>query len=394
MYSKELTEKKNDLITRAEGIVGKAKTEKRELTEDELKEIAKIRDDVRRIKETLGIVDDMDREQAKQEKPEPPAQSEGKEPSSKTDEEAEKEEEQQQVRAFENYLRNREVHERAGELTVTDNGAVIPKTIANKIIKTVYDISPILRGSTKYNVKGKITIPVYTEGITVAYQDEFSPLTSSNGSFTNIDLDGFLAGALSKISNSLINNSQFNIVDFVVSQMGEAIARFIEKELLIGTPGKVTGMSNLGTLKAAQILTAASATAITADEIIAVQENIKDFYQTKAMWIMSPKTRTAIRTLKDGNGRYLLNDDITAPFGKTLLGKPVYTSDNMPNIETDKTVIYYGDPSCLATKFSENINIQILREKYADEHATGVIGWFEFDSKVENAQGLAALKMN
>ena len=41
----------------------------------------------------------------------------------------------------------------------------------------------------------------------------------------------------------------------------------------------------------------------------------------------------------------------------------------------------------------ENINIQVLRERYADEHADGIIGWFEFDSKVEDAQKLAALKM-
>jgi HK97 family phage major capsid protein len=57
------------------------------------------------------------------------------------------------------------------------------------------------------------------------------------------------------------------------------------------------------------------------------------------------------------------------------------------------SVIYYGDFSGLATKFSENINIQVLREKYADEHVDGVIGWFEFDSKVADAQKMAKLVM-
>ena len=59
----------------------------------------------------------------------------------------------------------------------------------------------------------------------------------------------------------------------------------------------------------------------------------------------------------------------------------------------EKTVIYYGDMTGLATKFSENITTQVLREKYADEHATGVISWFEFDSKVQDAQKLAKLVM-
>ena len=106
---------------------------------------------------------------------------------------------------------------------------------------------------------------------------------------------------------------------------------------------------------------------------------------------MSPATRTALRLLKDGNGRYLLNDDISTPFGTSILGKPVYVSENMPDIAAGKAVIYYGDMKGLSTKFNEEINIQVLRERYADEHAVGVIGWFEFDSKVEDAQKIAKL---
>ena len=52
-------EKKNDLITRAESIVNTAKTEKRELTPDEMQELAEIRDDVKKIKEALGLDDDF-----------------------------------------------------------------------------------------------------------------------------------------------------------------------------------------------------------------------------------------------------------------------------------------------------------------------------------------------
>ena len=45
----------------------------------------------------------------------------------------------------------------------------------------------------------------------------------------------------------------------------------------------------------------------------------------------------------------------------------------------------------LATKFSEEINIEVLRERYADEHAIGVIGWLEFDAKVIDEQQIAKL---
>lgn len=378
---KNLVELKNDKINQAEKILADAEVNKRELTEDEAAELAEIRDDVKRIKEALKIGDELDDSKDKQPKQEPtPAGGEQK-PT----------QEQQDTRAFENYIRGRIVHERAGELAKTDNGAVIPTTIAQQIIKKVYDVSPILEKSQKYNVKGKLQIPYYDTadgGITVAYAEEFTPLTSSNGKFKNIQLDGFLAGALSKISNSLINNSQFDIVSFVVNQMGEDIARFIEHELLIGTSNKVEGLSKL-----ANSVTAAAQAAITADEVVKLKDSVKDVYQNNAIWVMSPATRTALRLLKGSDGHYLLQDDITAEFGSTLLGKPVYVSDNMPNIAKGATAIYYGDMTGLATKFSENITTQVLREKYADEHATGVVAWFEFDSKVQDAQKLAKLVM-
>ena len=62
-------------------------------------------------------------------------------------------------------------------------------------------------------------------------------------------------------------------------------------------------------------------------------------------------------------------------------------------IASEKTAIYYGDMSGLAVKTSEDVSIQILNEKYATQHAVGVIAWVEIDAKVENAQKIAALKM-
>ena len=84
-------------------------------------------------------------------------------------------------------------------------------------------------------------------------------------------------------------------------------------------------------------------------------------------------------------------DNLTNDFGYTLLGKPVYESDNMDNIGSGKTAIYYGDMSGLATKFVEELEIEVLREKYADQHAVGVVAWMEFDAKVEDAQKISKL---
>lgn len=390
--SKELIEKQNDMITRAESVLNVAKEEKRELTDAEAQELAEIRDEIKRIKATLELNDDFRALAEMEKKKDETPTEEGKEMNNEQraiDEQKQKEELERN--AFENYVRGYAVHERSGEMTKGDNGAVIPTTIANTIIKKVYDICPVLERSQQYNVKGTLTLPYYpadANNITAAYQTEFVAMSSSSGKFGSINLTGFLAGALTKISRSLVNNAQVNIVDFVVNEMAYAIKRFIEHELLIGTEDKVDGLSTL-----TNGITAASASAITADELIQTQDLVKDEYQDNAIWIMSPATRTALRLLKDNENRYLLQDDISQPFGKALLGKPVFVSDNMPDIEDGGDVIYYGDMRGLATKFNEEINIQVLREKYADEHAYGVIGWFEFDAKVIDEQKLAKLTM-
>ena len=376
MNEKEMLERKNSLLTRAEDVLNKAKAESRELTDAEMAELAEIRDNVRKIVKAMGLQSDIEE-----------LANGSRQPVQENDAEAERALNDEQI--FNDFLRG--YNERTGEMTKAANGAIIPTTIANRIIKKVYDISPILRRSTRYNVKGNLDLPYYdttSTTITVGYKAEFSPLTSSSGTFASITLTGFLAGALTKISRSLINNAQFDVVGFVVDEMAYQIARFIEGELLHGTTDYVTGLSTL-----TNTLTAASANAITADEVVQLKDKIKDVYQNNAVWIMSPATRTALRLLKDDMGRYLLQDDISSPFGNTLLGKPVYVSDNMPEIATKNTVIYYGDMRGLATKFSEDINVEVLREKYADEHAVGVISWFEFDAKVEDAQKIAKLVM-
>ena len=205
--------------------------------------------------------------------------------------------------------------------------------------------------------------------------------------FASIELTGYLAGALAKISKSLINNSDFNLLNEVINIMSESIALFVEGELINGTTDKVSGLQ--GGVKFT--VTTESSVAITTDEVIKTKRSVKQRFQKNAIWVMSPETLTAIALLKDDNGRYLLQDDLTHDFGYTLLGKPVYESDNMSDIGAGNTVIYYGDMSGLATKFAEELEIEVLREKYADQHAVGVVAWMEFDAKVEDAQKISKL---
>lgn len=396
--TKYLEEKRNDLIKRAEEILDLAKEEQRELSEEEAKELTEIRDEAGRIAQTIEL-DENIRDMKGMEKKEDDEPKEEKVVETRAikvgnDTLNVREDE---YKAFEHYIRGIVERDDPVNMTKGANGAIVPQTIVNWVIRKVYDISPILERSQKYNVKGTVQIPYYpadANNINVAYGEDFTALTSTAGSFGSVTLTGFLAGALTKIGRTLINNAQFDVVGFIVDEMSRAMKRFIERELLIGSPAhdevpaKVLGLSTL-----TNGIVAESASAITADEVIKLHDKIKDEFQTNAIWIMSPATRTALRLLKSNTGYYLLNDDISTPFGVSLLGKPVYVSDNMPDIEDGGAVIYYGDMKGLATKFSENIDIQILREKFADEHVDGVIGWFEFDGKVVDEQQIAKLSM-
>lgn len=298
---------------------------------------------------------------------------------------------QAEERAFDAYLRA-EGTRTDTNMTAGANGAVIPSTIINKIIDKVKDISPVFSMATRYNIGGNISIPYVDASastITVAYSDDFTELTGTAENLKAINLSGYLAGALTKVGKKLLTNSQFDLTGFIVGKMAEAIAAWIDNELLNGTSGKIAGLSGV-----TQTVTAKSATAITADELIDTQEAIPDAYQGNACWVMNRTTRAAIRKLKDADGNYLLNRDLSTKWGYTLLGKPVYCSDAMTaTLSTGKTALYYGDFSGLAVKVSEGAEVQILREKYATQHAIGVVAWLEIDAKVENAQKIARLKM-
>ncbi len=378
---KEQIEKKNDLITRAEEIVNGAEAEQRELTEDEAKELAEIRDDVKAIKAKLEIVDEL--------KDETEIKEEGD-----TEMSTERNIEEAEVRAFDAFIRGTVVNERADyDMVKGNNGAIIPASIANKIIKKVYDISPIVSRADRYNLKGKLTIPYYDESsqaITVAFQTEGTAPFANSGDFTSVTLNGYLAGALAKVGKDLIANSQFDVVSFVVNEMAEAIARFMEKEIIApsDSTNKVKGLSNLNNK-----VTAASTSVITTDELVKVKDKVKDVYQQNAIWVMSPATRTALRLLKDNQGHYLLNDDISSPFGTTLMGKPVYVSDNVADIGASANVVFYGDFKGLAVKFSQDIDVQVLRERFADQFCVGIVGTIDFDAIVEDQQKLAKLVM-
>lgn len=380
----KLEEKRNALYTEAEKIVKAAQKEERAFTDEEktdyqskvaeirtLDEQIKAEQEFRKLAIAKGTQDETDGD----------------------------DKEKAELRAFEAFITGNKEIRNDVNMTYGSNGAVVPQTIVNKIIDRVVDISPIFASATKYQIKGTITIPKIdrTGGdITVAFTPEFSTLTANSFAFSSISLGGHTAAALVKISKQLIGNSQFDVVGVVINKMAEALAVFIENFLINGD-SNIQGSGMAGSMDSDNILSVASVAAITGDNLIDVQDMLPKAYQRDAYWIMNKTMRNKIRKLKDGQGNYLLVPDYARGSGELLLGKPVEITDNMPTATaatSGSTVLYYGDYSGLAVKTGDTTEMEVLREKYAEQHAIGINLWIELDAKIENTQKIAALALS
>jgi HK97 family phage major capsid protein len=374
MNIKGLEEKRNDLKSQMMSLLDTAKAEKRAMAENEVSEFDELEKEIKNIDATIEREEKVNKMENKVEKKELTI-------------------EERESKMFVDHIRNIIENRADANLTASTNGVIVPTTIAQKVIARAYDISSILKDATKYNTKGNLRIPVYgadgDNDIAMAYANEFEELTSKVGKFTSIDLSNYLAGALVKISKSLVSNTDIDLENKVIELMAEAIARFQERECLYGTDAKVLGLRGV-TLQH----TTTSATALTADDLIRVKNKVKKTFRKNAKWIMSNDTLTAIELLKDKNDRFIFREDVNGEFDGYILGYPVEVSDNMKEIATGNDVAFFGDFSGLALKQrADALEMDVLREKFATQHAIGINAWLEFDAQVENAQKIAKLTM-
>lgn len=373
MNEKEMYENRNVKITEMENIVNIAKTEKRVINEEEKEKFEALEKEVNEIDDTISMNEKVNKMGVKK----------------VVEEVKELSVEDKERKQFENIIRG--IRNTDEPTTVADGQVMIPRTVWDRIIDQVIEICPIYASADRYNIKGTLVLPKYDKehsSIVMEYADEGTTAESGKVKISQITLNGFLSRCLAKISKSLINNTNFDIVGFVEAKMAQAIALFIEGELLHGTEEKVEGLSGI---TEDMTITTESANAVTVDEFMDTQDAVIDKYQANAYWIMNRETRNAIRKLKDKEGQYLLNKDLTAKWGYTLLGKDVYCSDAMDKIGAGKKIAFYGDYSGLAVKVSEEANMQVLNERYAEEHMLGILAFLEMDSKVADTQKISQL---
>lgn len=372
---KKLMERRAELKKQLDDLVAKADAEERAMSEDETKDFDAAEKEIKEIDATL------DREERARGITEVQQPNENHE---MTQEERAAADE----KAFADFIMNRVTENRAGEIQLTqgNNGAIVPTTIANRIIKSVRDMVPFLQLSDVVYTNGKLSVPVYGEDSTnyikADYVDEGTELTDNIGKFTTIDLIGYVVGALALVSNKLKDNTDINVVDFVVNQVAESIAEKLEKEFVTGST-KIIGI-----ISATKGITAASATAVTYDELVSLKHSLKQRFRANARWIMNPATYTALCKLKDGNGQPYFKED-----EYKILGLPVIESDSMPTIAASAKAIVCADLSGYTIKATKSVEIQVLREKFSTKNMLGVLAFGEYDAKITDSKKIAVLTM-
>jgi HK97 family phage major capsid protein len=254
-------------------------------------------------------------------------------------------------------------------------------------------MSPILSKATIWDVSGDLIVPSYdyTQHLPAAYYTEMATLAGQAANFGSIKLGNTIVASLALISKSLINRTDVDIVPFIVNEVAKAIALFLEKELLNNANGSVgNGATKLGGLaNATQSLTGATTQVIDSAELVSLQLKVPQVYQADAAWIMHPNTLGYIQSLKSTTGKFLMGNTLSEGGLFTLLGKPVYVSDQMPQMGVSANEIFYGDFSGLHVKLTQGVQMQVLNERFADQYAVGVVAVVECDSAIVEPQKIA-----
>ena len=184
------------------------------------------------------------------------------------------------------------------------------------------------------------------------------------------------------VSEELLNDSVFDLESYIAREFARRIGTKEEEAFFTGDgTGKPLGI--LAASGGAETgVTAASATAVTADELMDLFYSLKSPYRKNAVWILNDSTIKAIRKLKDNNGQYLWQPSLVAGTPDTILGRPVKTSAYMPAIAAGAKTIAFGDFSYYWIADRQGRSFKRLNELYAANGQVGFLGAQRVDGKM------------
>lgn len=274
----------------------------------------------------------------------------------------------------------------------TEGGYLVPDEFEHTLVEALEEenmfrkLAHVIQTSS-----GERKIPVVASKGSANWIDEEGPYVDSDDSFGQVTIGSFKLGTTIKVSEELINDSVFPLEEYISKEFARRIGSREEEAFFTGDGnGKPLGF--LAAKGGAEVgVTAASATAITADEIIDLYYSLKTPYRKNAVWILNDATVKAVRKLKDSTGQYLWQPSLTEGTPDKLLGRPVYTSAYMPTAAAGAKTIAFGDFKYYWIADRQGRCFRRLNELYATTGQVGFLGSQRVDGKLILSEAVKVL---
>jgi len=298
--------------------------------------------------------------------------------------------------AFWNHARKRDSYEIRNALQVgtdSEGGYLVPDTFEKRLITSLEEENVIRKHAHVFATSsGSHKIPVVSTRGTAAWVDEEGQIPESDDAFGQQLIGAHKIATLIKVSEELLNDSAFDLESYFATEFARRIGNLEEAAFLTGNgTAKPTGI--LADVGGAEIgVTAASETAITADELIDLFYSLKSPYRKKAIWVLNDSTVRAIRKLKDSNGQYLWHPALNDGEYDTILGKRIFTTPYAPELGAGAKSIAFGDFSYYWIGDRAGITFRRLNERYAETGQVGFLASKRVDGKLILPEAIKVLQ--
>ena len=294
---------------------------------------------------------------------------------------------------FDLHLRGRTlVHNVLSTTPDEDGGFLVPLEFEREIVRVLDEENVIRRLAKVITTHHERKIPVALGHSVAQWTTENSAYTESNPTFGQKQIDAYKLTDLCRVSVELLKDSTFDIEAYLRQEFARAFGIAEEEAFCVGNgTTQPTGIftANGGTVG----VTAASATAITADEIISLVHALKAPYRKNAKFLMNDATVALLRKLKDQNGQYLWQPSIQAGTPNRLLGYEIYTSPYVPVAEAGTLTVAFGDFKNYWIGDRAGRTVQRLNELYATNGQIGYVATERVDGKVILPEAIQLLQM-
>ena len=273
-----------------------------------------------------------------------------------------------------------------------DGGYLVPEEYDSRLIDGLKEENIIRKLGHRITTSGERKINIAATKPAAAWIDEGEALTFSDATFSQINLDAHKLHVAVKVTEELLYDNAFQLENYIIEEFYKALAN-AEEDAFINGDGTGKPLGILAASGGAEVgVTAASATAITADEVINLVYSLKRPYRKNAVFILNDQTIAALRKLKDGNGAYMWQPALVAGEPDKLLGYPVYTSAYMPTVEAGAKTIIFGDLSYYNIGDRGSRSFAELRELFAGNGMVGFVAKERVDGKLVLPEAIKVLQ--